>query len=385
VTDDLARHLRPGCLVAVADGAGAPVGLRAALGDAAREVGGVRALLGWVFEPPIALDDHEAFTDVATIMSGYALRAPIRDGRVRYVPARLGTVPALLAGPLRPDVLVAGLRPGRDGLVFGSEIGWMRAAVDAGALVLAEVNHGLPDATDGVPLPADRVVVVAETDRPPHVLAPARSDDVARAIGGRVAALLPDGAVLQYGPGAIADAILRAVDRPIGVDSGLISDAVAQLEARGLVTGRPRATYLAGTEAVYAWGDGRRVLDRVEVTHDISRLAAHDRLVAVNTALEIDRVGQVNVEMAGGQPVGGIGGHPDFALAASRSPRGLSVIAMASRHRSGPTLVDRLSAPVTTARSDVDVVVTEHGAADLRGLDDAERARALDALWARGS
>ena len=99
---------------------------------------------------------------------------------------------------------------------------------------------------------------------------------------------------------------------------------------------------------MYDWADGRHVVDRVEITHDVSRLAGHDCLVAVNTALEIDVVGQVNVERVGDQPVGGIGGHPDFALAASRSRHGLSIIAMSSRHRTGPTLVDRLSAPVTT-------------------------------------
>jgi acyl-CoA hydrolase len=119
----------------------------------------------------------------------------------------------------------------------------------------------------------------------------------------------------------------------------------------------------------------------VEVTHDVSRLAAHDCFIAINTALEVDPVGQVNVERVDGEPIGGIGGHADFALAASRSRRGLSIIALPSTHRAGPTLVDQLSAPVTTARADVDVVVTEHGVADLRALDDYERERALREVW----
>lgn len=381
MSDEIERHLTPGCLVAIADGCGAPLGVGAALADAARAIGGVRVLLGWSMTEPIDVQDADAFPDIRTVMSGYALRAPVRDGRVRYLPTRLGSVPRLLAGTLRPDVLVAALRPGDGGLVFGSEVGWMRAAVDAGATVLAEVNHGLPAATDGIAVPAERVVVVAETDQPPHQFTTNAPDDVAHAIAAHAAALIPEGAALQYGPGTIADAILRAITVPVHVDSGLVGDAVLDLEARGLVLGTPRGAYLAGTQSLYDWADGRPLLAPVEITHDVSRLAAHDCFVAVNTALELDPVGQVNVERVGGQPVGGIGGHADFALAASRSRRGLSVIALPSTHRAGPTLVEQLSAPVTTTRADVDVVVTEHGVADLRGLDDRERERVLRDLW----
>jgi acyl-CoA hydrolase len=381
MSNPIERHLAPGCLVAVADGCGAPLGVGPALAEAARAVGGVRILLGWSMTMPIDVDDVDAFADIRTVMSGYALRAPVRDGRVRYLPTRLGSVPRLLAGTLRPQVLVAALRPGDGGLVFGSEVGWMRAAVDAGATVLAEVNHGLPGASDGVPVPAAQVVVVAETDRPPHQFTTNPPDDVARAIATHTAALVPEGAALQYGPGTIADAILREITVPVRIDSGLVGDAVLDLEARGLVLGTPRGAYLAGTQPLYDWADGRPILEPVEVTHDVSRLAAHDCFVAVNTALELDPVGQVNVERVGRQPVGGIGGHADFALAASRSRHGLSVIALPSTHRAGPTLVEQLSAPVTTPRADVDVVITEHGVADLRGLDDGERERVLRDLW----
>ena len=386
MTDAFARHLHPGALVAIADGCGAPIGVGSQLGDAARAVGGVRVLLGWSMTAPIDVHDADAFTDIRTVMSGYALRAPVRDGLVRYLPTRLGSVPRLLAGTLRPDVLVAALRPGNggpgdSGLVFGSEVGWMRAAVEAGATVLAEVNHGLPAASDGIPVPHEQVVVVAETDRPPHQFTTNAPDDVAHAIAAHAAAMIPEGATLQYGPGTIADAILRAIAVPVHIDSGLVGDAVLDLDARGLVLGPPRGAYLAGTQPLYDWAHGRSILEPVEVTHDVSRLAEHDCFVAVNTALEIDPVGQVNVERVGGQPVGGIGGHADFALAASRSRRGLSMIALPSTHRAGPTLVEQLSAPVTTARADVDVVVTECGVADLRGLDDREREHALRNLW----
>lgn len=379
--DEIAAVLQAGARVVLADGCGTPVSLGPVLAEAARAVGGVRLLLGWCPEAPVDVLDAAAFPDVVTVMGGYALRRPLRTGRVRSLPVRLGSVPALLAGAWRPDVVVAALRPGARGLVFGSEVGWMRAAVESGAPVLAEVNHGLPDASDGVPVPPEQVVVVDEVDRAPFAFTTAPPNDEARAIAEHVARLVPEGAVLQYGPGAVADAILCALDVPVRVDSGLVGDAVLGLAERGLLVGVPRGAYLAGTDALYEWSNGRSIVERLEVTHDVGRLARYDTFVAVNTALEIDAVGQVNVERAGDEPVGGIGGHADFALAASRSPHGLSVIALPSTHAGRCTLVPSLSAPVTTPRADVDVVVTEHGVADLRGLDDRERAAALRHLW----
>jgi acyl-CoA hydrolase len=119
---------------------------------------------------------------------------------------------------------------------------------------------------------------------------------------------------------------------------------------------------------------------------DVTHVPARDNgpFVAVNTALEIDLDGQVAVERAGGSTIGGIGGHPDFAFAAAGQPGGLSIIAVTTTARGGrPTLVERLDGPVTTPGHDVDVVVTEHGAADLRGLDRLERRRAISRLWER--
>jgi acyl-CoA hydrolase len=121
----------------------------------------------------------------------------------------------------------------------------------------------------------------------------------------------------------------------------------------------------------------------MEYTHDLTRLSTGTPFVAVNTAIEIDEQGQVNVEGTPGAAVGGIGGHSDYAVAAARSAGGLSIVALPSNHRGRPTLVERLSAPVSTVAHDVDVVVTEHGAADLRGLDRSERAAALHRLWSR--
>ena len=381
VSGALASHLSAGNLVAIGDGAGSPVGLRDELADAARSVGGVRLLLGWTLAAPVDLEDAAAFPDVRAHMGGYALRDPLQRGRARSVPVRLGSLGALLAGPLRPDALLAGLRRSGGDFVFGTEVAWMRGLVEAGVPVLAEVNHGLPDTSDGIVVPRDRVVVLSEVERAPLVLPEPPLDELAAAVGRQVARLVPEGATLQYGPGAVGDAAVRSLDVPVRIESGLVTDAARALDARGLLLGTPRAAYVAGTPALYGWADGRRIAAPLELTHDPSRLGAIDDFVAVNTALEIDAVGQVNVEGVGGDPIGGVGGHGDFSLAGSRSRRGFSVVALASRHRGRPTLVEHLSGPVTTPRHDVDVVVNERGSVDLRGLDDEERRRALAALW----
>jgi len=377
-----AERIRPfltrGARVAFGDGAGAPIGLGRPLAYAAREIGGVQLLLGWSFQLPLPLD-HAAFPDVRAIVGGYGLRRQFGPG-VHYLPVRLSAVPALLHSVLRPDVLVCGLRPGPRGLTFGSEVAWMQAAADAGAHVVAEVNHGLPAAAGDEPLPLAQVTVVTETDRPPLTLALPATAPAVEVIGRRVAEFAQPGVHVQFGPGGVGDAALRALRVPVHVDSGIIGDAVIDLEARGLLASQPLATYLAGTSAVYQWADGRPMLARVEHTHDPSRLSAAP-LLAINTALEIDNIGQVNVEGFRGEVIAGVGGHPDYAGAAIRSRDGLSVVALPTVRGGRRTLVERLSAPASTSRSDVDVVVTELGTADLRGLSDAERARALLTAW----
>jgi acyl-CoA hydrolase len=376
--DVLARGVRPGSTVAFADGASSPAGLAGPLSAVARAVGGVRLLLGWTLSLPAELD-LSAFADVRTYLAANALRRSVGDGLLRYVPVRLGALPALLAGPWRPDVLVASARPGRSGLTFGAEVGWMRAAAAAAGTVVVELDHALPHATRSDELSERDVLVAAETARGP-VQVPSPAPD-ATGLGERVAALIPAGAAVQYGPGVVGEAALRALRVPVRIDSGLLTDAVVDLDERGLLQGDPTAAYLVGTDRLYRWAHGRPVLTGVEETHDIGRLEKLP-LVAVNTALEVDLAGQVNVERAGSRVVAGLGGHPDYAAAAARSARGLSIVALPTVRGGRSTLVERLAVPASTARSDVDVVVTERGHADLRGLDDAERAAALAPLWA---
>jgi len=371
--------LRRDCLVAIADGAGLPLGLGRALAHAAANVGGVRLVVGWSFEAPVPVDDP-AFTDVRVLVGGYGLNRATELPNVHYVPVRLSSIPALLHTALRPDLLLAGVRPVEGGVGFGTEISWMRSVVDLGVPVLVELNHGLPAASDDTALPTEQVTVVAETDRPPLVLDRPSAPDDAMAIAGHLAPYLAADSVLQYGPGIIGDAVVRGLSAPVRVHSGLVTDAVMDLDRRGLLVGDPVAAYVAGTQEFYDWADGRAIATRIERSHDLSYLADLP-LVAVNTALEMDLTGQVNVEGFSDRVVAGVGGHPDFAVGAGRAVRGLSVAAVTTRRGRHRTLVNRLSAPASTARCDIDLVVTETGVADLRGLDDKERTQALVVLW----
>jgi acyl-CoA hydrolase len=371
--------LTPGCRVAVADGVGRPEALSRQLSEEARELGDVRLFLGWMPAEDDGLD-LAAFADVRTVMGGWGLRRAIDDGRAHYLPARMGSVPALLSGPLRPDVVVVSVVEGPLGLTLGSEVSWMRAAIATGARVVGVLRPGVPACDAGDPLTG--VEVLASDDGPPVLVPTPRSTPEHTCIADSIAALLPDGARLQIGPGPLGAAVLAAIRRPVTIDSGMITDAVAVLDAAGLMTGLTMATYLSGTEVLYDWADGRRVLRGAETTHHPGRLIdTPGPFVAVNTALEIDHDGAVNVEGIPTSTVGGLGGHPDYSAAASASTGGLSVIAAPTHHGGRPLLVSRLSCPPSTASHDVDIIVTERGHIDLRGLDRTERRHSIERHW----
>jgi acyl-CoA hydrolase len=193
--------------------------------------------------------------------------------------------------------------------------------------------------------------------------------------------LVPDDATLQFGPGGIGEGIATSLRCPVRIRSGLLTDAMASLLDRGLL--------LAPALAAYTWGGapidhlaaaGMLRLAPVSETNDSSAVAATPRFVACNTAIQIGLDGAVNIERVGDRVITGIGGHSDFCAGASRSVGGLSVIAVRSTAADGTsTIVERVDV-VSTPRSDVDIVVTEHGIADLRGLTDRERAQRLKAI-----
>lgn len=337
-------------------------------------VAGRRVVVGWL---PGERSWTASLEGADALMGGYGMRAAIRDGRAAYRPVRLSAVPAFLAGLPRPIAAVVRGRPAGagDGFVFGGSVGWGPHAAALADVVVVEVDPDGP-AVPGPPVPGNVVAVVEGTATR---VAPGwgDADETDRAIAAHVAGVLPAEPTLQYGPGALLDTVVRHVDRPVGIFSGLATDAVVALAESGRLRDPAVAGYLWGSDALVDLArEGRLRLAASEETHDVSRLASIPQFVAVNTALEVGLDGAVNVERLGADVLGGVGGHPDFARGASACPDGLSVVVCRAAHRGRSNLVPR-PLVTTTARTDVDVVVTEYGAADLRGCSDDERARLL--------
>ena len=386
-TTALRDALRPGMTVALGDGVGAlrclddggSVG--AALSAAASEVGSVRLVLGWLPAPIDGLD-AEAFADVVALMPGWGVREVLRSPKARFLPTRLAAIPALLADVLRPDVLLTRVVR-RDGLIrFGTEVSWQRWVIDNGTRTLAVIDTSAPAADAEPPLDPSGIEVLGTVGGGPARVPEREPGPIHDALADAVLQLLPEGARIQYGPGQLGTALLRRAQVPLHIDTGLLTDAAVDLDHRGLLAGTPSATYLLGSEALYDWADGRQILHGLDYTHDLTRLSRGLPLVAVNTAIEIDQYGQINVEGVGDKVIGGIGGHPDYCAAARMSSGGLSIIAVPTRANGRSPLVEQLSRPASTPAHDVDLIVTESGHVDLRAADWSQRRALIAELFA---
>jgi acyl-CoA hydrolase len=378
--------LRHGSTVALGDGVGQARTLQngdavgAVLSRLARQVGNIRLALGWL---PAPLDgiDPGAFSEVVTLMPGWGSRSLLQCATARFVPTRLTAVAAVLSDVLRPDVLITRMVERNGALQFGTEVSWQRGLIDADVRVLAVVDTNSPAADAGPPLDPAMVDVVGYSDDGPLQIPQKRPDPVHEALADHVLRFVPEGAQMQYGPGPLGTALLNRTTVPLRIDTGLLTDAAVDLDQRGMLIGTPSATYLLGTEKLYDWADGKQILHGTEYTHDAARLSRGGPFVAMNTAIEIDAFGQINVEGVGDKVVGGIGGHPDYCAAAAKIRNGLSIIAMPSRTNGHSPLVSQLSRPVSTPAYDIDLIVTELGHADLRGADWTRRRHLITELF----
>jgi acyl-CoA hydrolase len=386
LTDVLRAALRPGTTVALGDGVGAVqclddgTSVGATLSAAARDVGSVRLALGWL---PAAVRglEADAFGEVTALMPGWGVRDVLRTPTARFVPTRLSAVGSLLAGVLRPDLLITRLVE-RDGqLHFATEVSWQHELVQAGVPVLGIVDGAAPMASALPALNSAQVTVVGHSTDGPVRLPAKAPEAVHEALADAVLRFVPDGARLQYGPGQLGTALLNRLTVSVRLDTGLLTDAVVDLERRGLLAATPSATYLMGDDLLYDWADGKPILRGIEYTHDLTRLSRGTPLITVNTAIELDPYGQVNVEGVGEKVVGGIGGHPDYCAAGAMSRGGLSIIAVPSSTNGRSPFVEQLSRPASTPAHDVDVIVTESGHADLRGADWSQRQRLIAELF----
>jgi 4-hydroxybutyrate CoA-transferase len=389
---DVVGRLRPGMKVLIPPGCGEPVSLVAEICRQADHLAPL-TLMGGVHlgDYPFCRPELRGKITFVTWHMSPRLDDASRRGQVDFVPVRYFDVVRVFnaGGPWAPDcVVLHAAPPGVLGeLSLGVSVSVTGPALERAPLVLAQVNPRMPR-TRGAGLVAPGAIDAwAEVDEDLLEYRPLAIGETERAIGRHVAQLVPDGATVQVGIGAIPQAVLEALDgrRDLSLYSLLVDSAVG-LAARGVVTGRIDIGEIMGTRRVFDFADDNPAINMMgsNVLHDPDVVARIDRFASVNSALEIDLTGQVTAESLGGRQVAGIGGQFDFVLGASRSRGGVSVIALPSTNRSGSVsrIVPRLApgAAVTTPRYLTDWVVTEHGAARLTGLGERERTTALIAV-----
>jgi acyl-CoA hydrolase len=309
---------------------------------------------------------------------------------LEYLPARLSLVPTLFEQARAPDVVLVHTSTPREGTVsLGIEVNILPAAIERcrarGGLVIAVLNPQMPYTYGDAVLPTADVDLAVELPVPlPAPAARTGDDAVASAIGRRVAGLVPHGATLQLGIGAVPDATLRALGdhRGLRVFSEMSSDGVLDLERAGVLDPVEPivCSFLFGSPDLYAWVDDNprvRVL-RTEKTNDPAVIARQRAMTSVNTAMQVDLYAQANASRRpGGAIFSGFGGSTDFIVGALHSAGGQALLALASWHPKADvsTLVELVDGPVTSFQHSA--VVTEQGVAPVFGCSESEQARAI--------
>ena len=396
---DAVARLRPGMKVLLPPACGEPAAL---VGEVCRQAPRLRDLtfLGGIHlgDYPWARPEHAALRYATWHMSP-RLEEARRRGRVEFVPIRYYdlTREFVAGGAWAPDCVLVHCAPpdARGYLSLGVSVGVALPAARRAPLVIAQVNPAMPRTLGNAFLHRSQVDAWVEVDEPLMPYPPTPVGEIERAIGRHVAGLVPDGATVQVGVGAIPQAVLEALvdHRELALHSLLVDSSVTLVE-RGVVTNACKRVHRGRMDIAEAMGT-RRLFDFLHenplvnmessaFVHDPETVARLDRFVAINSALEVDLTGQVTAESLGPRQVAGIGGQFDFVLGAGRSHGGATVIALPSTGRDGAAsrIVARLSAgaAVTSPRFLAEWVVTEHGAAELRGKGERGRAEALLAV-----
>lgn len=318
------------------------------------------------------------------------LRASWLDGRVHYVPATYSGTWDWLHQHARFDLALVQVSPpdAHGQCSLGVACDFTPAAWPRARRIVAHVNPAMPR-TRGPTIPWDRLDAVVEQEAPLLEVPDPAPDPAMDAVAARVAELVPDGATLQLGLGRLQSALLRALRgrRGLRIHSGMVSDGLLELLDDGALDAHADAVVAGvaiGTRPLYdRIGEVAR-FQPVGHTHDHAVLRAIPRLTAVNSALSVDLLGQVNGEFLNGAQVSGVGGLPDFLRGARQSPGGCGIIALPASTPSGRSRIVPLlpAGPVSVARVDADCIVSEHGIARLRHLDVHARARAIIAIAA---
>ena len=333
-----------------------------------------------------------------SLFVGGSPRKAVESGQGDFTPCFFFEIPRLFHTTLPVDVALVSVTPpdGEGRVSLGVSCDYTLEAVKAAKTVIAQVNPAMPYTYGGTQIPVEDIDVFVEHEQPVIELPQGRIGEVEKAIGQNCAGLIPDGATLQLGIGAIPDAVLLFLKdkKDLGIHSEMFSDGVVELAEAGVITnakktlkpGKFVATFLMGTRRLYDFVDKNPDVEMqpVDYVNNPYVIARNDNLISINSCVQIDLMGQVASESVGLKQISGAGGQVDFVRGASASRGGVSIMAFPSTAAKGAVskivpFLDHGSA-VTTCRCDVDYAVTEYGVAHLKGETLRARARNLIAI-----
>jgi acyl-CoA hydrolase len=331
-----------------------------------------------------------------SLFVGPTVRSAVNEGRADFIPVFLSDIPALItSGRIRVNAALLQLSPpDRHGLcTLGTSVDAAKAAADAAPILIAEINEQMPRTHGNTVVPFERLTAFVHTNRPLCEHVAEAPNEVESRIGEIVAELVDDGSTLQMGIGAIPDAVLARLHdkRDLGVHTEMFSDRLVDLVESGAVTnrlkhvhpGRSVVSFVTGTRRLFDFVHDNPLVEfhGCDRTNDTSLIRKNDRVVAINSALQIDLSGQVCADSLGHRIYSGIGGQMDFIHGAALSRGGKPILALPSTAARAKCsrIVAELSpgAGVVTTRGHVHWVVTEYGAVNLHGASLRERGEAL--------
>ena len=391
------RAIKNGDSVVLSHAAGAPQLISRALADNYQNYQDVKIFHMLVLgDAPYCAPEMEGHFRHVTNFVGGNTRQALADGRADFIPLFFYQVPRMFEnGAIPVDVAVVQVsEPNEEGYCsYGVSCDYTKPAAECAKVVIAEMNKQMPFVHGDNLIHVSKLDYIVEADYPLYEIALPTIGDVEKAIGDNVAHLVQDGDTLQLGIGAIPDAVLLFLKdkKDLGIHTEMFSDGVLELVRAGVITGKKKeidngkltATFLMGSKDLYDFINNNPDvrLAPVNWVNDPVTVMNFDRMVSINSCIEVDLMGQVASETIGYKQFSGTGGQVDYVRGASMSGHGVSIMAMPSTaakgkvSRIGPLLAE--GAAVTTSRNDVDYVVTEFGAAKLKGKSLRERAEAL--------
>jgi 4-hydroxybutyrate CoA-transferase len=338
---------------------------------------------------------------VNTMFISANIRKAVQEARADFTPVLLSEFTLLFKNKVLPlDVaLIHVSPPDEHGFCsLGTEVGLTKSPAESARLIIAEVNQQMPRTLGDSFIHVSRLnyIVPVDYSLPEMAMGGEGPSEITEKMAGYIAELIPDGATMQMGIGAIPDAVLKYLfeKKDLGIHTELFSDGVIDLFEAGVLTnarktlhpGKMVAGFILGTRRLYDWVDDNPLIELhpTEYVNDPFVIAQNDRQVALNSAIEVDLTGQVCADSIGPKLYSGVGGQLDFIYGASRSKGGVPIIALPSTTalRDGSRIsriVPMLNqgAGVVTTRNHVRYVVTEYGVADLYGLTIRQRAKCL--------